>query len=246
MSDIAKLTGIVLSEHLIGENDKSLTVLTKERGKVQIMSQRSRRQNHKLFAASQPFVYGEFVVTFTRNYIYLNSAECKDTFGDIKRELDDICYATYFAEIAEYCTVEMQDERNILNLLYVTFLAMRKKLMSYPLMKSVYEYKILQYTGIGLSVFGCLNCGKSDDLSMLSFENGGVFCSECGKQIHGSQIKPSVLYTLQYLASIPLNKLYSFRLKPELETEVRWIIHRFFKMHVGHQFKSEKMLEIIC
>ena len=52
--------------------------------------------------------------------------------------------------MAEYFTMEGQDERNILNLLFVTFLAMKKKLISLSLIRRIYELKILQFAGFGL------------------------------------------------------------------------------------------------
>lgn len=245
MIDYSKLTGIVLSARNFGENDKILTVLTKERGKVELTAQRARRQNSLLFAVAQPFVYAEFIVTYKRNYTYLNSAECKDTFGDLREDFDAIMYATYFAEVAEYCTVEMQDERNILNLLYITFQAIRKKKMPLPLMKQVFEYRILQYHGVGLQVFQCIECGKEEELQYLSFERGGIFCEKCGRGKTDTVVNPTVLYTLQYIAAMPLPKLYSFILQPDIEMEVCWIIRRFFRMHMDHNFKSEKMLELL-
>lgn len=245
MIDQSKLTGIVLSVRNLGENDKSLTVLTKERGKVQLTAQRARRQNSPLFTVSQPFVYAEFVVTYKRNYTYLNSAECRDTFGDFRDDFDAIMYATYFAEVAEYCTVEMQDERNILNLLYVTFQAIRRKKVPFSLMKSIFEYRILQYNGIGLQVSECIHCAKEKELHYLSFEKGGVLCDDCGQAGRDHPLNDTVLYTLQYIASMPIPKLYSFILQPEIEVEVRWIIHRFFRIHMDYNFKSENMLDLL-
>ena len=95
-------------------------------------------------------IYCEFMVTDTRNYTYLNSAECKDYFHFLKDNLEDIYYSSYFAEVAEYFTMEGQDERNILNLLFVTFLAMKKKLIPLSLIRRIYELKILQFAGFGL------------------------------------------------------------------------------------------------
>ena len=46
------------------------------------------------------------MVTDTRNYTYLNSAECKDYFYFLKKDLEDIYYSSYFAEVAEYFTME--------------------------------------------------------------------------------------------------------------------------------------------
>ena len=135
MSEQSIVTGIVLSVYPIGENDRRLTILTKERGKIQVFARGCRKPNHPLFGVTQPLIYCEFVITEGRNYNYLNSAEGKDYFPHLKKDLESIYYSTYFAEVAEYFTVEGLDERNILNLLFVTFTAMKKKLVPNALIR---------------------------------------------------------------------------------------------------------------
>ena len=207
MSEQTKVTGIVLSVYPVGENDRRLTILTKERGKIQVFARGSRRPKHPLFGVTQPLIYCEFMVTDTRNYTYLNSAECKDYFYFLKKDLEDIYYSSYFAEVAEYFTMEGQDERNILNLLFVTFLAMKKKL--------------------------------------ISFEEGGMLCSGCAVKGQGREVESAVLYVLQYVSSIPLNRLYSFTLKENIDKEFEWIVKRYFAVQAGHRFKSAEMLECV-
>ena len=243
MSEQTKVTGIVLSVYPVGENDRRLTILTKERGKIQVFARGCRKPNHPLFGVTQPLIYCEFMITEGRRYNYLNSAE-----------------------LAEYFTVEGMDERNILNLLFVTFSAMEKGKVPLPLIRRIYELKVLQYYGIGMEVFQCISCGKTENLDTLSFEAGGVLCHDCahgsarggtasgddrgtGRQRNGSypsggtHVEPAVLYTLQYILSIPLQRLYSFVLKEDIFLEFQWIVKRFFRIHVEHRFKAAEMLE---
>ena len=243
MSEQSIVTGIVLSVYPIGENDRRLTILTKERGKIQVFARGCRKPNHPLFGVTQPLIYCEFVITEGRNYNYLNSAEGKDYFPHLKKDLESIYYSTYFAEVSEYFTVEGLDERNILNLLFVTFTAMKKKLVPNALIRRIYEFKILQFYGIGLEAFQCISCGSTENLSVLSFENGGMFCSKCGEKINGTHVEPAVLYTLQYITTVPLSRLYSFNLKEDVFLEFQWIVKHFFRIHADHKFKSQEMLD---
>ncbi|MCI6859055.1 MAG: DNA repair protein RecO [Eubacterium sp.] len=243
MREQTKVTGIILSVRSIGENDRTMTILTKERGKITVFARGCRRPNHPLFGVTQPLLYCEFMVSDTRKYTYLNSADCIDSFFFLKESLENIYYSSYFAEVAEYFTVEGQDERNILNLLFVTFMAIKKKKVPLKLIRRIFELKVLQFAGLGMQCFSCLCCGRQDNLTNLSLEAGGTFCQECGKTAGGRPVDPSVLYVLQYVSASPLESLYAFTLKEEISREFRWTVKRYFAVHVEHRFKSAQMLD---
>ena len=250
MREQLKVTGIVLSVMSIGENDRRITILTRERGKIQVFARGSRKPNHPLFGLTQPLVLGEFMITEGRNAAYLNSGEGKEYFPLLKSDLTMIWYGSYFAELAEYFTVEGIDERDTLNLLYVTFRAMEKQKIPLALIRRIYEYRILQCYGIGLQVFSCIRCGRQEDFDTLSIEGGGVLCSDCKKKtgqgtFAAMKITPPVLYTLQYIQTVPLGSLYSFQLSDEVYAELSYIVKHFLRLHADHTFKSARMLEML-
>lgn len=243
--NISKVSGIILSVYPLGESDKNLTILTKERGKIQVVSRGCRRTNHPLFAASNEYVYGEFVIAEGRVIKYLNSAEIHMSFSNLRESLESICYSSYFCELASWFTMEGQDEREILNLLYLTFVALGKKLLPYPLIRRIFELKILQFHGMGIQSYGCVHCGKTEDLNYLSFEEGGVLCEDCRKAVPSSKIDARLLYVLQFLTGCRINEIYSFTLQEDVFLEFDWIVKRFFKTHVEHRFRSEQMLDMV-
>ena len=249
MSTGQKYTGIVLSEYPLGENDKRLTILTKEKGKISVISRGCRKAKSHLHAVSQAVTYADFLVAEGRNYYYLTSGDCKDSFGYVKDDLDRILYSTYFAEVADYFTVEDQDEREILNLLYFTFKAMKKELIPLSFIRRIYEFRVLTAAGYGMQCFSCINCGSETDLVCVSDKQGGVLCEKCAGLMPAhralSSITPEVLYALQYTASVPLQKLYSFNLQENIRDRFEQVAGSYFTVQADHRFRSEEMLSAL-
>ena len=54
----------------------------------------------------------------------------------------------------------------------------------------------------------------------------------------GIPVSTSALYTLQYMVATPLEKIYSFTLKPEVEREVTRWVKRYIDRYTDKRFKK--------
>lgn len=236
MAQEIKVTAIVLQAGNIGEYDKRIVLLTKERGRISVFARGAKKATSQYAAACQPFTFGEFSLYEGKNSFNLMWAKVDNYFDTLKKDLDLIYYASYFCELASYLTRENNDETEILKLLYQTLRALEKKTINIELIRCIYEIKILAFYGIGIEASRCVKCGKEENLIWFDAKECGVVCKDCA---HGKiKVSPATLYTLQYILYSPIQKLYTFKVSDDVLWELKKIIREYMRYHIDHQFKS--------
>lgn len=252
------VTGMVLSAMPVGDYDKRLVILTKETGKITAFAKGARKPNSALLACSQPFAFGEFTLYAGKTSYNIMSAEISNYFGELREDFDCLCYAFYFCEFADFLTRENNDEKEILKLLYQSLRALGRNTIDLQLIRAVFELKIISLNGEAPSVFGCVRCDKNPTDTVLSGEIpalgkyyfsatcGGILCENCKSFDKTSVcIDTSTLYTLQYIVSKEIERLYTFKVKDEVLSELKACIKRYLECYVDHEFKSLEMLNTV-
>ena len=210
------LTGIVLKQSPVGEYDKRIILLTRERGKITAFARGARRPGNKLAAATDPFAFGHFKLYEGKNAYTLTEADVQNYFEELRMDYIGACYGMYFSEIADYYTRENNDEYEMMKLLYVALRALCKAAISKELVRYVYECKVLVING----------------------EFPGVPKDRA--------LEESTKYTLNYIAASSAEKLYTFKVSDSVLEELRQISTEYMKKIVNHEFKSLEVLQNLC
>lgn len=242
MGDRLELTGMVLSAVPIGEYDKRVVLLTRERGKISGFAKGARRQNSPLLAAIKPFSFGVFECFEGRSSYNIYQAQISNYFEKLSLDFEGAYYGMYFLEFADYYTREGNDEKEMLNLLYASLRALENPHLNKKLVRYVFELKAMVINGEYPQVFCCTGCGGTEKLAGFSWSGNGTVCRDCMKK-GDLMLLDSTIFTMQYIVSTPIAKLYTFTVSDEVLKEFSRVQERFRKMYVDKKFMSLEILE---
>lgn len=213
MQDFIEVTGMVLKAVPVLEVDKRITILTKERGKVSAFARGAKKPGSRFMAATNPFSYGKFRLYEGKTAYNLSEVRIEQYFESLREDFEGAFYGMYFTDVADYYTRENNDEKEMLKLLYASLKALEKDAIPNELVQYIYEMKTLAVNG----------------------EFPGV--------LPGHELKPSAAYTIEYVQSTPIEKLYTFTVSEEVLRELSRECDIYRKKYIGHKFKSLEILE---
>ncbi len=209
------LTGIVLLTSPVNDYDRRVVLLTKERGKITAFANGARRQGSRLLAATNQFCFGQFKLFEGRTAYNLVEASITNYFEELREDFDAACLGMYFLEFADYYTRENNDEMQMLGLLYQSLRALVKPSLDNKLIKVIYEMKSMVANG----------------------EFPGVPTD--------MTLSDSAAYTVNFIVSTPVEKLYTFAVSDEVLAELSTLSSRIMDMIIDRKFKSLDMLNTL-
>lgn len=246
MKEQIKVRGMVIAQAPVGEYDRRVVILTLEKGKISAFARGAKKPNSQLSGVSQPMIFGTFTLYPGKNSYTLLSVEVENYFMELKKDLLKVAYGTYFLELASYLTRENNDERQILKLLYQSLRVIEKGTVPLRLVRCIYEIRLLTCFGEGMQVYSCSLCGSKEELTHFSALRGGVICNKCWRHaIDSVRLVDATLYTLQYIVSTPIEKVFSFVVSDKVLERLERITREFLFRHVQGEFKSLEMIDAL-
>ena len=212
MQDYVEVTGLVIKNLPMGEYDRRVTILTKERGKIAAFAKGARRPNSKLMARTNPFCFGTYKLYEGKSSYTLSEADVKNYFDAFREDLEGALYGMYFLEVADYYTRENNDEKEMLQLVYQSLRALLLDAIPNELVLYIFEMKALVVNG----------------------EFPGI--------LSGLKLSQDTLYTIDYVAKSGLDKLYTFVVSEEVLKELSECVKEYRKCYMGHVFHSLEIL----
>lgn len=216
-----------------GENDKILTLLTAERGKICAGIKGVRKSGAKLRYAAQPFCFAEYVLARRgEKYTVINASE-NESFYDLRTDINKFYAASAAVEAADALTYEGDECREIF---YECVKALgeicngdeRSALIRFLLFA-------LAQSGYAINADRCGECGASlagADRLRFDMNSGSFTCGDCGDGAGASRVTYNVIRKMG-------GKPYEADLvTPDGEKRALRLIREYTAFKLGTAFKS--------
>ena len=242
---------LVIKEYTVGESDKYITLFTKDMGKIQVGAPLAKKYNRGLASGTQLFVYGEFMISSSKNTYRLLNVEIIEMFHKIREDLMTLSYAAYIAEFLSQVVSEQDSNERLFKLSATTLQVLSKGQMSLELVRRIFEFRAMALLGFMPELWNCTACG--DKIADKKLENyyfipgeGGLVCNSCLiKQSEVITISYSTLYTLQYILVVPLEKLFKFKVDKIITRQIGLVCDHYIDYYIDKRFKTLEFIKTI-
>lgn len=206
---------MILKHTPIGEYDRRICLLTKERGKISAFAKGARKPGTKTSAATNLFSFGVFKLHEGKNSYTIAEADISNYFEQLRTDYISAYYGMYFAEVTDYYTRENNDEREMLKLLYQSMRALCVVSLPNDLIQCIFEIKAIAING----------------------EFPGI--------PNEMKLEESTIYAIQYIVESSIEKLYTFNVTDYVLIQLREVARLYRVKIMDREFKSLEILKTL-
>ncbi len=247
---------LIIREVAYDDNDKMLTLLTPEYGRVGVMAKGARSMRSGLMTASQLYSWGNYEIYTRGDRHWLREAALIEPFYGLRNDLGRISLAAYICDVTYDATGEQMAADDVLRVVLNTLYALSHELASPHLIKAAFELQIAAMSGFLPDLDGCVVCEAEETEGMyLDVMNGRLICAACMQKDAAAQRRPDPAYEIEptriflpiprgalaamrYILSAPVKRLFSFRLDAGDEADFSRACESYLLNHFERGFAS--------
>jgi DNA repair protein RecO (recombination protein O) len=239
---VYKADALVLRTYKLGEADRIVVFMTRDRGKKRGVAKGARRPKSKYMGALEPLTRGE-VAYFEREQRELVQLNYLDPVRSplLARSAEALGYVGYFAELLDEWAQDAHADERLFRLGAsmvdaITAGAPIEKLARY------FEYWLLRLQGV-YPALSCAECNASLSMGAMMPPREHMFvCGKCAPGGGGTEVSSSAIRFLASAGSVGPERLESLSLVASAARELETVHRRLINLHLEKELKSARVL----
>ncbi len=210
-----KTDGIVIREQNTGDQDRLITILTREKGIIKAFVNGGRNPKNKNVSSTGLLCYSDLSIEKTKKDVYfVKEATSKNVFFSLRQDIIVLSLAQYLAELTYELAAREEEAGEFLSLLLNCMHLLASKNKSRLLIKAVAELRMLTLSGYMPQIVACKSCGcfESEKMFLDTF-TGELYCDDCKAQSRTlCELNSGVVRAIRHICLSDSNKIFSFSL----------------------------------
>ena len=229
-----KTQGLILKEQSVGESDKLVTVLTRSNGVIRCFCKRAKKLISNVSSACQVMTYSRLGIFEGRDQYIITEAEVIKSFFDAFDSIEGLELGYYLSELAINMIPENMPSEDYLQLLLNCLHAIAGNLRPLPVIKAVFELRIMLLGGVLPDVLFCCECGRYDtDTGTMHYApiENKLYCPSCcykeGMAHRCITVSMASISAVRYCITAEPKKILSFQLSGRAVRDFSVLAERF-------------------
>lgn len=243
---VYRANAIVLRRINLGETDKILTLLTREKGKLSAVAKGARRPASRLSGATELFNYFRALLAVGQNLDVLTQAEVRQSFPKVRHNLEKIAAAGYMTEMADHFTEERLPQEDVFDLLLSALYVLNSQ-DGVGLLVTAFTLQLMAAAGYTPDFDACVRC-RRPDAPLIGFSSamGGAICRDCRPSVKDSLFAaPESLEAARKLMAMQLPNAARQQVPERVRGQVLKIVRAFLLYRCERPLKSARFLDEI-
>lgn len=242
MEQIMRTKALIVRTANSGDNDRMLTAISPELGKISVIAKGVKSLKNKNAGASGVLCYSELVLKAGRDIYSLMSAEVVEGFYHLRDTVEAVAYGMYFASLLESCTEPAVPAEDELKLCLNTLFALTKRPEAGATLKPVYELRLAEVLGLAPYISEECQCGSPSEYLSIA---GGETCCEQHRDQTAVRLSHDEMAVIEYILTSELKDALFFNSPPRLIARLSPVCERYLEYHLGRLPKTLDYLKKI-
>lgn len=244
---LIKTKGIVIGIANSSDNDKVLTVLTPDLGKISVFCKGAKKSKSALLNCAEYLAFSDMIIFQSPNNdtYSLNSGEVIELFYNIRIDIEKLSYASTITRIIYDVAQENQSSEQVLQLLLNTLYTLSETDKNLDLIMLTFELRLLAIIGFMPKISACTSCKEKITTDMKEFyfsiKDNGIKCSACAKQDTGTiKLDVTSFSTLIYILSCEPKKIFAYDIPQNSIEELRVLAQVYLAEKLEKEYRVQK------
>lgn len=245
-----KTDGLIIRDLNVGEDDRIVTILTRERGIVRASARGARRVKSRLSVATRLFCYSDFTLFKGREKYIIDDAETIEFFMGVDKDLERLSLAQYFAQLCASIAPEEEKAEPFLRLMLNALSFIKNGKRPLPLIKAAFELRMLTMAGYMPDIIACRSCGSYEaDRMFLDPVSGTLLCCDCQAAVRQNEgiapeakkkpvLSKGALAAMRHIVFADFEKLFSFSLPDAATGELTFAVQEYLLAQLERSFPT--------